>query len=127
MSNTNEVLIRPEPVQEDQTPLETDLPLPDVKVEQIEAIAEEESRPSERCAHEVQLLLQPPARAYIVDHCALASICSTATHAQPRSLAGTDVIILHQAIWQTMSSEHNFEVGLLCSLDIAHLGLEALS
>ncbi|KAL0036205.1 hypothetical protein WJX79_007926 [Trebouxia sp. C0005] len=47
MSNTNEVLIRPEPVQEDQ-PVEIDLPLPDVKIEQIQAIPEEESRPSER-------------------------------------------------------------------------------
>ena len=135
MSNTNEVLIRPEPSQEDQTPVETDEPLPDVKVEQIDATAEEEPRPSERCAPEVQLLLQLPASASVVDHCALTSICnnvtshaSHASHAQPRSLTGqTDVIILCQAIRQTISSEPNFEVGLLCSLDTAHLGLEALN
>ena len=106
MSNTNEVLIRPEPVQEDQKPVEADLPLPDVKVEQIEATAEEEPRPSERCAPEVHLLLQLPAKAYIVDHCALTSVCNTVnSHAQPRIFAGqADVIILRQAIWQTMSS-----------------------
>ena len=111
MSNTNEVLIRPEPVQEDQTPVETDLPLPDVKLEQIEA--EEEPRPSERCAPEVQLFLQLLARAYVLDHCALAIICNAVTsHAQPRSLAGqTDVIVIRQAIWQTMSSECNLEAG----------------
>jgi len=132
VSNTNEVLIRPEPVQEDQKPVEADLPLPDVKVEQIEATAEEEPRPSERCAPKVQLLLQLPASASVVDHCALTSSCnnvtSHASHAQPRSLTGqTDVIILCQAIRQTISSEPNFEVGLLCSLDTAHLGLEALN
>ncbi len=112
MSKTNEVLIRPDPVQEDQKPVETDLPLADVKVEQIEAIAEEEPRPSKRCAPEVQLLLQPPARPYVFDHCALASIRSTVTHAQFRSLAGQiDVIIIRQAIWQTQSSECNSEAG----------------
>ncbi len=106
MSNTNEVLIRPEPIQEDQKPVEADLPLPDVKVEQIEATAEEESRPSERYAPEVQPSLQLLASAHVLDHCALACICYTVTsYAQPRSLAGqTDVIILRQAIWQTMSS-----------------------
>ncbi len=89
VSNTNEVLIRPEPIQEDQTPVETDLPLPDVKVEQIEATAQEESRPSERCAPEIQLLPQLLARAFIVDHCALTSVCNTVTsHAQLRILAG---------------------------------------
>lgn len=89
MSNANEVLIRPEPNQEDLKPVETNMPLPDVKVKQIEATAEEEPRPSERYAPEVQLLLLLPARAVVVDHCALASICCTITsHAQPTSLAG---------------------------------------
>lgn len=75
MSNTNEVLIRPEPVQEDQ-PVEIDLPLPDVKIEQIQAIPEEESRPSERYAPELQPPLQLQARACIGDQCALARVCN---------------------------------------------------
>ena len=102
--NNNEVLVRPEPAEEDGQPdlqeeaVETQLAPAVVKTEHTAALAEEESRPGERYAPAVQQLLQLLASTRVgITACATAAVntCNTVAPAKSESMAAMSSTLCH--------------------------------